>query len=138
VKLFVRILLGGLVAWGVLAPAEIILEHLAPRWPAPRLWWRHSDPLVMHTSEAIVIASSVIVLGGLLSKIFDRRHAALCALASMALGLVAAYWSDVTGLRHFAAAVGETWGSFASFLLGPPLIVALLGQLRSNNRWRGP
>ena len=135
--LFVRILLGGLIVFAFVWTSILLLSLLAIWSPWPRDWWAHHPYWVFHGSQALVLVPSVIALGLLLSKLY-RRHAVLSALASVTLALLVAFADSLTDPKALMVLVRETWTDFAPFLFGPPLVVALVEHLRSNNRWSGP
>jgi|HubBroStandDraft_3_1064219.scaffolds.fasta_scaffold682095_1 hypothetical protein len=85
----------------------------------------------------LVYVPAVVGLGFIFSMLY-KQSAVLSALAAVTIALVIAYGSTLGDLDTFLSTLRATWGASAMFLVVPPLTVAVVKHLRSNNRWRGP
>jgi len=137
VKLFVPVLLGVLIASVLLWAATFAVGLLAVWSPWPREWWAHHPSWVWIGSEMLVYVPAVVGLGFIFSMLY-KQSAVLSALAAVTIALVIAYGSTLGDLDIFLSTLRATWGASALFLVVPPLTVAVVKHLRSNNRWRGP
>jgi hypothetical protein len=125
--------LGTLVLW-----FSVYLYGLLAVWsPWSVEWWKHHFALVSATSKALAFIPGIVVLGAVFAKLF-RTRAVLWSLVAMLITLLVAYADTFLTPELIGPTLRTTWGLFAPFLIGPPLIVYLLRRLRSNNRWRGP
>jgi hypothetical protein len=136
-KSALRVLLGAVVGTLVLWAALYLLGLLAVWSPWPDPWWAHRYTVVAITSKAIAFLPCVALLGLFFAKLFPSRPA-LYAMVTMTLVLVVACADTLLHPELIGATLRLTWEMLVVFLLGPPIVVYLLGSLRSNNRWSGP
>ena len=136
-KLFARILLGAFVAFVIICASQVLAGLLAIWSPFPRSWWAHHPYLVVAGSEAIVLIPCIGILGFVLWKLYPVR-AVLGAFLSVALALLVVLAQAFKDPEPLTPTAGLLMGLYGPFLVGPPLIVALIGHLRSNSRWNGP
>jgi hypothetical protein len=135
-KTALRVLVGALVGTAVLWTAAYLYGLLAvwTLWPDP--WWAHRYSAVSMMSKALAFLPGVFLLGFIFTRLF-RTRPVLFAAVTMSLVLLVAYADMFRNPALMAPMLRLTWEMLVSFLLGPPLVVYLMSQLR-NNRWRGP
>jgi hypothetical protein len=129
--LFVRILLAILISVGAIW-ASVALYGVVVVWsPFPTEWWIHHSSWVSFGSKTLAVFPSVAVLGFVLWKIFKER-AVLYSLLSTAVALAISLASSIGEPLPTGSVLSGMIGVFGSLLFGPPLLVLLLGRLRSN------
>jgi hypothetical protein len=136
-KSALRVLFAAIVGTLVLWASLYLLGLLAVWSPWPNPWWAHRYTVVAITSKAVAFLPCVALLGILFAKLFPTRPV-LYALVTMTLVLVVAYADTLVHPELVGPTLRLTWEMLVVFLLGPPVVVYVLGSLRSNNRWRGP
>jgi hypothetical protein len=136
-KMALHILLGAVLGTLLLWVSVYFYGLLAGWSPWSTWWWAHHPTLVSGTSKVLAFAPFVIVLGVVFSRLF-RARPILSALIAMTIVMVIAYADALRSPQLLTASLRTTWQMFAPFLVGPPLVVYLLGRLRSNQRLERP
>jgi len=136
-KTALRVLLGA-VCGTVFLWASLYIYGLLALWsPFPNSWWAHRFTLVAITSKAIAFIPSAIVLGYIFTKLFHTRTVLYSAITTT-LVLLVAYGDTLRDPKLIWPTLRLTWELDVLVLLGPVIVVHVIGSLRSNNRWRGP
>jgi len=118
--------------------AALYLYGLLAVWLlSPDLWWTHRYSIVSLTSKALAFLPCIFVLGFVFRKLF-RTRPVLFAVVTMLLVLLVAYADMFRNPELIAPTLRLSWDLLVSFIVGPPLVVYFMSQMRSNNRWRGP
>ena len=86
-------------------------------------WWRFHADLVRLSSLGLALIPCVGVVGYALSSLF-KRNAVLSAFISMTIAVLVAISYPLEDPQHWRQTIRTTWPLFASFLIGPPLIVS--------------
>ena len=127
------VFLGTAVLW-----ASVTLYGLLAAWaPWPVEWWRHHPQAVFLGSKVIALTPGVFILGFLLDKLFKVRPV-LNAVVSMALTLLVACADTFRTPELIGPMIRLTWPLDVTFLVGPPFVVYLLNEMRSNKRLERP
>src|ERR1700730_4160163 len=102
--LFVRVLLGALVALVILCASVALYGALVVWSPFPRTWWIHHMPWVTFGSVALTVLPCTVILGLILSKMY-KQHPVTSSLVSTTIALVVAFSSSFRHPQQFVSGI---------------------------------
>jgi hypothetical protein len=95
-----------------------------------------SLPLPVYSSSLAALACLIIAIA--FERLF-RSHPARVTLIIVGVYALSELLEALADSREYAATyLAATWYQLLIYVLGTPIVVLLIGRLRSNNRWRGP